>query len=572
MTYRSEFARIFEVFGERARAYVTLAPADSFEVRGGNHHRIGVVGQHVVVPLGSTRLVARINAITANDPNFRILESTTLPNFPVLLRILDLDFVGTIETRQGKLVFDKGVNSYPTADSPVFTILDEELRLLFLGEEGRDSIPVGDLTESESEKVYIDVERLFQGHFGVLGSTGSGKTCTLVHLLQSIIANIQFKSPHFLVLDPHGEYARAFDNDAFAEKALLLRINCDEPNVSKLASIQTDLPHYFFGFGEYRTLYRPAPQTQEPNLREAIGRVRREANRLSGNEHENTVVADRPLKFDIDNLHRDIFNKNKDPNGGGFLGSLGYRVKVLAAQPELKFLFHPTKGILEYDDLLRALLGFDRSGKFFPITIVDLSRVPRILNLLTIITNLLARMVYDFLRLKNERGNRHCCIVLEEAHNYIPRKFNLHDKSEDHDFTLSTFETIAREGRKYGTCLAISSQRPRDLSETVVSQCGSFFIHRLSNLGDKDIIRSAASNVEVGLLERMAVLGRQICVVMGDAIKSAAEVRVAALEHEPDSSSARISEIWRNAPLAVGSISGDDLTSSGISSEDDVPF
>ena len=566
MIQRKEFARIFEVFGNRARAYITLEASDTLEIKSGGYERIGVVGHHVIIPTGSTKLVARISSITASDPNFKILNNSNLPSFINFQKILELDFIGSIQTENRKQIFDRGIKSYPVADDPVYSIIDNELKLLFIGEEGRDSISIGNVIESNSEKVYIDTEKLFQSHFGVLGATGSGKTCTLIHLLQSVLNDPSYKSPHFLILDPHGEYAKAFDNTEFGNKTLVLRINNNSDDYKNLKVINTDLPHYFFSFSEYKTLYRPAPQVQEPSLREAIGRVRKKQNSGKFTDKDNTVVADLPIQFNIHELYKDIFEKNKDASGGGFLGSLGYRLKVLAGQPELKFLFDPKNGILEFDSFLKNLLGFDSDNRFYSITIVDLSGIPRILNLLTILTNLLARMIYDSLRSENFRGEKHCCIVLEEAHNYVPRQFNSYDRSDDHDFTLGTFETIAKEGRKYGACLSISSQRPRDLSETLISQCGTFFIHRLSNAHDKEIIKSAASNIETSLLERMPVLTKQSCIVMGDAIKCTAEVDIESLKYPPDSASTKISEVWRKEPVYPGAQAKD------VNFDDDIPF
>ena len=149
---------------------------------------------------------------------------------------------------------------------------------------------------------------------------------------------------------------------------------------------------------------------------------------------------------------------------------------------------------------------------------------------------------------KVERGTRHTLVVLEEAHNYVPRIYSAIDRSNDYDYTLNTFETIAKEGRKYGVCIALSSQRPRDLSETVLSQCGTYLIHRLSNYNDKQIIHSAASEVDSALMEKMPILTKQTCLIMGDAIKSSAEVKITFLKNAPDSASVKVPVLWKETP------------------------
>lgn len=543
-----EIGRLFEVHGSFAKAYLTYGVKDDLQFEKKHIEKVGQVGQHVIIPCGFDKIVGRISKITTEDPSFKLGQKSKLPTFPSFIKIIEITLIGTVSDIEGKRIFEKGLKGYPSADDIVCSINKEELKLLFIGEEERDSIEVGSLIEDEDEKVDIDIEKLFQNHFALLGTTGSGKTCTVVHLIQSVLERKEYKSCHFLILDPHGEYGKAFDCEEYANDVLHRKIGGTPNSYKYIKSERIDLPHYFFCFSEYKVLFRPAPQVQEPSLREAIGKTRKKASEEK-TEADDTLIADMPWKFEIRDLYGRIFGRaKKNEEGRGFLGSLAYRIKVVSELPELKFVFHPNLGPDNYTVFRNLLLGFNKDDNFHKMTILDLSDIPRIKNLLVIITNFLGRCVHEYMRGSVKRGTKHCLIVLEETHNYVPRQFSLLDRSSEYDYTLNTFETIAKEGRKYGVCIVMSSQRPRDLSETLLSQCGTYFIHRLNNYYDKNIIQSAASEVDTLMLDKMPILAKQTCIIMGDAIKSSAEVKVVSLEYEPDSASAKIRKLWREEP------------------------
>lgn len=581
-----EIGRLYEINGNIAKAYLTFGRKDSIQLSTDGINRVGIIGQHVIIPSGLSKIVGRISRFTTEDPSFSMKKSSHLPIFPYFFHVFDIDLLGTIYSKNEELIYEKGIKSYPSADDAVYSITKDELKLMFLGETGRDSIEIGALVEDEDEKANIDVEYLFQNHFAVLGSTGSGKTCTLIHKIQKIIDDEKYKSCHFLVLDPHGEYGKAFDCSKYASHVLHLSIRGPEPEFNVLETTKIDLPHYFFNFSEYKVFFRPAPQVQEPSLRDAIGKSRKDANNELEQEAEYEILADQPYPFRINDLYGRLYNRNRreDDPGSGFLGSLAHRIHVLSQMPELAFIFHPENGPTDYNIFRNLLLGYDADNNFHKVTVLDLSNIPRIGKLLVIVTNFLGRCVFDYMRSEEvQRGTRHCLIVLEEAHNYVPRQINIYDRSAEYDYTLNTYEIIAKEGRKYGVCLAMSSQRPRDLSETVLSQCGTYFIHRLSNLNDKNILQSAAAEVDESLLQKMPILSKQTCLIMGDAIKTSAEVKVATLKFTPDSASAKIHKLWREDPpppsdsfVQIRSISEDDLASENedadVSEDDEVPF
>lgn len=552
LNFNKEIGRLFEIHGNYAKAYITLSAKDDMQFSDQSIEKVGKVGHHIIIPCGFDKIVGRIHKFTTKDPSFKLGQRTKLPAFPSFIKIIEIILLGTITNRGGSPTFEKGLKSYPSADDVVYSITKNELQLIFLGESDRDSLEIGSLVEDEDEKVNVDTEKLFQSHFALLGATGSGKTCTLINLIQSILTKKEYKCCHFLVLDPHGEYGKAFDCVNYGSYILHRKIGDNPPHFDQMQSARIDLPHYFFCFSEYKAFFRPAPQVQEPTLRDAIGKRRKEAatgEDLGAADH--TVIADLPLPYDIKKLYGSIFGRSKKDeykDYRGFLGSLGHRIQVVSQLPELSFIFNPKVGPKDFKSFRNLLFGYDEEGHFHPVTIIDLSSIPRLKNLLVIITNFLGRCIIDYMR-KVERGSRHCLIVLEEAHNYVPRQFSSIDRSTDYDYTLNTFETIAKEGRKYGVCVALSSQRPRDLSETLLSQCGTYFIHRLSNYNDKNIIQSAASEIDASLLEKMPILAKQTCLIMGDAIKSSAEVKITSLQYQPDSASVRVGTIWREDPI-----------------------
>ncbi|PCE64957.1 ATP-binding protein [Sediminicola luteus] len=174
------------------------------------------------------------------------------------------------------------------------------------------------------------------------------------------------------------------------------------------------------------------------------------------------------------------------------------------------------------------------------VTIIDMSLLPY--EVLETITGLIGRLILDFVSRfpESDRGKLPMVIALEEAQNYIPEK----NRGERESIAKKVFERIAREGRKYGISLLVSSQRPSELSKTVLSQCNSFIIHRLQNPEDQKYVRQLVSAANEDILQQLPILPQQHVVIMGDAVRTPVQARMNNADPRPNSNNPKFVENW----------------------------
>lgn len=174
------------------------------------------------------------------------------------------------------------------------------------------------------------------------------------------------------------------------------------------------------------------------------------------------------------------------------------------------------------------------------ITIIDMSLIP--FEVLETITGLIGRLVLEFLSRFNSkhRGDFPIVIVLEEAQNYIPEN----DRGDKVSISKRVFERVAREGRKFGLSLLVSSQRPSELSKTVLSQCNSFIVHRLQNPDDQKYVKQLVSAANEDILQQLPVLPQQVAVIMGDGVRTPVQMRVNTATPKPNSDNPKFVEKW----------------------------
>ena len=160
------------------------------------------------------------------------------------------------------------------------------------------------------------------------------------------------------------------------------------------------------------------------------------------------------------------------------------------------------------------------------IIILDLSLIP--FELLETITGLIGRLILEFAQrinkvedYKEERGNYPISLILEEAQNYIPEV----DRNNKKSITKKVFERIARGG-KFGVSLIVSSQRPSELSKTILSECNTFIVHKLQNPEDQKYIRQIVSSANEDLLNQLPILPQQHAIIMGEAVRTPSQLRI----------------------------------------------
>jgi ABC-type dipeptide/oligopeptide/nickel transport system ATPase component len=279
------------------------------------------------------------------------------------------------------------------------------------------------------------------------------------------------------------------------------------------------------------------------------------------------IGVDSPAHFDFDEFVDTIFEEQlareaqRDQRLRSYVGTLQLRLEQARQDPRYAFLFRVQPFSLALASFLRLLFGLNPTKHFaeapppwkdayeqqYPagalthqITILDLSQLAS--EVLENVTALLGRLVLEFMqRLPNEeRGTFPVVLILEEAHHYIPANARL----ERQQRAREVFEKIAKEGRKFGLSLVVASQRPSELSRTVLAQCNSFIVHRIQNPDDQDYFKSVISGINRELLDQLPALAQQQAIVLGDCVRLPLQVRINDVNPRPRSDNPHFVDEW----------------------------
>ena len=639
---------------------------------------IARINSYIIIPVGADRIVAMVNRVQTREET-----DMSKSNHSIFLtessRYLSATMIGTIENNKSYVM---GVYNYPILDNPVWYVVREDLEKIFDQKKENEEIdyehdfylPIGMSPAFPDFKIKINPDKFFGKHAAILGNTGSGKSCTLSSILQSLFHfsynGKKLKSAHFIIFDTNGEYKNAFQLP-------------EEDVVNPLAITKEGIriPHWFMNYDDLDYLFEPTSGSQAPILKRAVGLAKSTNDvqettetlskfqlsqlnslltSLQGNSYtmKNCLIDDLGTTLKMfksakaksnSNLYDELIEVLEEltkargsltKNEKSFLnGSVDLSVitdvlpklqklieqfiadKNVATTSENRSLDLPifynfsdllstyfdvaireqetsSDRLAEYvstlkmrmqsfkDDMrissplmmetvenienvlvkfISFLLGdyckvYDTTdsdiyteyiknlnvdveqGTPNQITILDMSLLPS--EVLETITGLVGRIVLEFVsRFKDEdRGTMPIVMVLEEAQNYIP-EINKKDRTS---ISRKVFERIAREGRKYGLSLVISSQRPSELSKTVLSQCNSFIIHRLQNPDDQQYIRKLVSSASSEVLNQLPILPQQHAIILGDAVRTPVMARINTASPKPKSDNPHFVENWLN--------------------------
>ena len=646
-------------------------------------YEIAKINSYIIVPIGADRIVAIVTRVKIQDETEleRLQGSITLPKAK---RYLVATMIGTIQKKGEKTSYIQGVYNYPVLDNPVWYIVKEDLDRIFdtkvetREEEGKEEnsinfeedyfLPIGTSPVFNGYQIKINPDKFFGKHAAILGNTGSGKSCTLSSIIQSlfkfqysyknektnIIEKRNLKNAHFIIFDTNGEYKKAFGIDN-KEHNIINSFYIDKEGIK--------VPYWFMNFDDFDYLFEPSPGTQVPLLKNSIGLakernieinsnidsyiekginnilyappdeikkmkclqkygnwewyeknkikqlsdainsedpniigIKQLLNMLASNidiDTENKTIINLKEKFnhylDSGNVKKITLQKNIDtPIYFSFEKLLtkhfdeaieqsedsASKLREYASTLKLRIqsyfnderiaspllLKHKNKienGLAKFmafilgdfykifneqdDDVFSKYYNKDNNilkDKSNQITIIDMSLLSY--EVLETITGLIGRLILDFASRIEDRGKFPLVLVLEEAQNYIP-EINRKDRVS---ISKKVFERIAREGRKYGISLVVSSQRPSELSKTVLSQCNSFLIHRLQNPDDQKYIRQLVSAANEDILSQLPILPQQHAIVMGDAVRTPVQVKINDAKPKPNSDNPKFIERW----------------------------
>lgn len=446
--------------------------------------------------------------------------------------VIKLVLVGTYKKVDGvrKNVFKRGTDSFPQIDSECYLITGTNLQnfMSLLSQNIGDSekLTIGHFLNDQNAKAILDGDKLFQRHASVLGSTGSGKSWCVATILEKA-SNLNF--PNILVFDMHGEYTPLTKGESRIAEGFRIAGPGDLEDGSKNDNL-IYIPYWLLNREEMLSMILDRNDLNAPNQASRftlhIKDLKEETLNINKkDELIRTFTVDSPIPYEINDLlmklRDDDTQKGVGVNGkpvkGEWEGKLTRFISRLQAKLEdrrYSFMFQPPEITKEYswlNFLIIKLIGYSTEKK--GIKIIDFSEVPS--DVLPVVTGTLSRLIYD-IQFWNQPENRTPFTLLcDEAHLYLPVK---EDANSVERQALENFERIAKEGRKYGVSLFVVSQRPSDVSRTILSQCNNFIILRLTNDRDQNVVKRLMPDSLKGITDCLPLLDIGEALILGDSI------------------------------------------------------
>lgn len=647
---------------DEVKVMLDIEAPDSVALNAGGVRPFPRVNGYVLMPVDDGYLVGQIEWMTIERsafPKRRGMQDFGLIDLPYPLRKMSLNPLGTLRKQAGleeSYRFRRGADALPSVGSAVLLPTEKQLRSIVESGERRH-VRIGTSPLAANAIVSLDPDRLFGRHLAVLGNTGSGKSCSVAGLIRWSLEAAKAKrqdgskpNSRFIVLDPNGEYTRAFAGSDTEVKARIFKVSPEE------GELALKVPLWFWNSAEWASFTQASAKTQRPLLKRALREVK--AGRFGieePTEEEQKLALRRYLSSTVITIQRDlragaiktdetkfgfrlkaILDDLQDRNDtfpgylledvcdvietalaatlntfeksgktieyyrafteqqvspvvealkfslqklGGIIYQQGpdedvplpFRgvdfadhLQILAEQENvtqyLDFLISRIRTFLsdakinsvvgDSDDAsleqwLTDYIGGNDSNKG-QLVILDLSLVPT--EVVHVVAAVTARMIFEALQRyrKLNKVALPTVLVMEEAHTFVKR---YKDNTENHDaasICCQVFERIAREGRKFGLGLVVSSQRPSELSTTVLSQCNTFLLHRISNDRDQELVHRLVPDNLRGLLRELPSLPSQHAILLGWASELPVMVKIDDLpkSQQPHSDDPDYWDVW----------------------------
>jgi len=474
----------------------------------------GNVGSQVKMKVGKQWIVANVRTLS--------IDMRSADHI-----VADIDFLGEgdQEMLTGRLQrFRRGVTYFPVPGTDVYPVAEQDLSVIYAGE-NQASVEVGTVYGTRGTRASLLVDPFLGRHFALLGSTGTGKS-TAAALILHRICDLSPEG-HVLMIDPHGEYGAAFASNG----------ECFDAN-------NLELPYWLMNFEEHCEVFITSHGAERAQDMDVLARcllAARSRNRLA--EQIGRMTVDAPVPYMLSDLSNIIQNEmGKLDKGTGSLPYLRLKTRLdeIKGDPRYSFMF---SGMLVADTLsafLAKIFRLPSNGK--PISVIDVSAVPS--EITHVVVSVLARLVFDFAIWARGEEQRPILLVCEEAHRYIPNSTTGAGQS-----VRKILERIAKEGRKYGVSLGLITQRPSDLAEGVLSQCGTIVSMRLNNDRDQAFVKAAMPEGSRGFLDSIPALRNREAIICGEGVAIPMRVNLDTLEEQrrPASADPLFTSQWRDS-------------------------
>ncbi len=410
--------------------------------------------------------------------------------------VAEVDFMGEGDTEQltGNIYgFRRGVTRYPSPGALAHVATRADLKQIYASD-GRANIGIGTVHPTRDIRAGIYIDSFLGKHFALLGSTGTGKSTSASLILHRICELAP--QGHIVMIDPHGEYISAFK---------------DRGHLLDVSNLQ--MPYWLMNFEEHCEVFLTSSGSDRVVDADILARCVQQArskNRLA--VAIGKITVDSPIPYLLSDLLNILLNEMGKLDKG--TGSIPYqriksKIEEIRGDARYQFMF---SGMLVGDSMTDFIAQvFRLPAKDKPISIIDVSGVPS--EITQTVVAVLSRLVFDFAVWARDEETRPILLVCEEAHRYVPA-----ERNADGSSVARVLSRIAKEGRKYGVSLGLITQRPSDLAEGVLSQCGTIIAMRLNNERDQAHVRAAMPEGARGFMDAIPALRNRECIVCGEGV------------------------------------------------------
>ena len=439
-----------------------------------------------------------------------------------ILAAIDFLGEGDEERLTGRIhSFRRGVTRYPIPGALIYPATSNDLKQIYASD-GRSSIQVGTVFPTKDIRAGLYVDSLLGKHFALLGSTGTGKSTSAALILHRICEHAP--EGHIVMVDPHGEYSAAFKTTGM---------------IFDVSNLQ--MPYWLMNFEEHCEVFLTSTGSARQEDADILSKcllAARSKNRMA--ESMGKITVDSPIPYllsDLTNLITTEMGKLDKATSSAPFMRIKTKIDELKADPRYQFMF---SGMLVGDtmaEFIAKIFRMPSRGK--PISIIDVSGVPS--DVTSTVVAVLSRLVFDFAIWWRDEKTRPVLLVCEEAHRYVPN-----EKNADGSSVGRILSRIAKEGRKYGVSLGLITQRPSDLAEGVLSQCGTIISMRLNNDRDQAFVKAAMPEGARGFLDSIPALRNRECIICGEGVSIPIRVAFDELEEvkRPASADPSFTQLW----------------------------
>ncbi|WP_116644982.1 ATP-binding protein [Salinivibrio sp. HTSP] len=591
-----KIGQVVEVSGTNIKVEISDKISELSRTFNGRVYPIGQIGSMVKIHYGRKMIFGLVTMLRMRSEE--LIEAGMPVTADSDQRVMEVQLLaeGSWNNTKSSLAFKRGIKTYPLPQQGVFLLTNEEISFVYRSAEGtRDDevdplVPFAFYSASESTACRANINKMFGMHCAVLGSTGSGKSgavATIIHSVLSHKNNEKELSPQIVVVDPHGEYGSAFKDRAVQYRAYDVAAGNDGQEEIKL-------PYWLMSSDEFTNLIIGKTERSATSQNNAVQKALAHARMVAAK-----IVKPCPSDFgtnELDDLENfddhnpcdgkdtsDILEFDRDKPRpfcleefenhikyiqGGRRTSAGHvslsntdlakspvpsildKLKVLRRDTRLSFMMKcwvDNDAEIKLHQVLNQFIGApSQAGK--DIRIIDISGLPN--EVAGPLSALIARLLFQYkvFQTQEEKEKDPILLVCEEAHRYVPD----HGEAQ-YAAAQGAIRRIAREGRKYGIGLMLVSQRPADVDSTVISQCGTWVVLRLTNSADQQHVARFLPDGLSGMVGALPILSQQEAIFVGEGAALPSRIRVRDLKEEqlPKSNTIPFAQGWASDRLDI---------------------